>query len=125
MKTRPTSLLTVVAAVAAGALIGAGGGVGPYAALPSGDKTVVRQVTVGNSQPASSTSGLSVNSIYKLAYRGVVEIKVNSQATDPSGGTHSQSATGSGFVYDTNGHVITNQHVVEGATSVQVTFWNG
>src|SRR5919197_4497834 len=32
---------------------------------------------------------------------------------------------GSGFVYDTAGHVITNQHVVDGATSVRVTFWNG
>jgi putative serine protease PepD len=109
----------------AGALIGAGGGAGIYAAFSSGSKTIVRQVPVADSQPASSTSGLSVNSIYKLAYRGVVEVKVKSQSTDPFGGTRQQSAEGSGFVYDTNGHVITNQHVVDGATSVQVTFWNG
>src|SRR5919108_2902086 len=125
MKARPTSLLTLTAAVVAGALIGAGGGAGTYAALSSGNKTVVRQVNVGDSQPAASTSGLSVNSIYKRAYRGVVEVKVNSQATDPFGGTQRQSAEGSGFVYDTSGHVITNQHVVDGATSVRVTFWNG
>jgi putative serine protease PepD len=126
VKARPTSLLTLTAAVVAGALIGAGGGAGTYAALSSGDtKTVVHQVTVGDSQPASSTSGLSVNSIYKLAYRGVVEVKVNSQSTDRFGGTRRQSAEGSGFVYDTRGHVITNQHVVDGATSVRVTFWNG
>ena len=126
VKARPTSLLSLTAAVVAGALIGAGGGVGTYAALSSGDtKTVVRQVTVGGSQPAASTSGLSVNSIYKLAYRGVVEVKVNSQSTGAFGGSQSQSAEGSGFVYDTSGHVITNQHVVAGATSVRVTFWNG
>jgi putative serine protease PepD len=126
VKARPTSLLSLTAAVVAGALIGAGGGVGTYAALSSGDtKTVVRQVTVGGSQPAASTSGLSVNSIYKLAYRGVVEVKVNSQSTSPFGSSQSQSAEGSGFVYDTSGHVITNQHVVAGATSVRVTFWNG
>ncbi len=126
VKARPTSLLSLTAAVVAGALIGAGGGAGTYAALSSGNtKTVVRQVTVGDSQPASSTSGLSVNSIYKLAYRGVVEVKVTSQATGAFGGTQSQSAEGSGFVYDTSGHVITNQHVVDGATSVRVTFWNG
>ena len=126
MKTRQTSLLTLTAAVAAGALIGAGGGAGTYAALSSGDtKTVVRQVTVGDSQPAASTSGLSVNAIYKLTNRGVVEVKVNSQSSDPFGGTRQQSAEGSGFVYDTSGHVITNQHVVDGATSVRVTFWNG
>ena len=125
MKARPTSLLTLMAAVVAGALIGAGGGVGTYAALKSGDKTVVRQVTVGDSQPAASTSGLSVNAIYKLAHRGVVEVKVDSQTTDPFGGTRQQSAEGSGFVYDTSGHIVTNQHVVDGATSVRVTFWNG
>jgi putative serine protease PepD len=125
MQTRRSSLLTLTAAVAAGALIGAGGGVGTYAALSGNSKTVVRQVNVGDSQPAASTSGLSVNSIYKRTYRGVVEVKVNSQASDPFGGTRSQSAEGSGFVYDTSGHVITNQHVVDNATSVRVTFWNG
>src|SRR3954464_8671764 len=103
MKARQTSLLTLTAAVVAGALIGAGGGVGTYAALSSGDKTVVRQVTVGDSQPAASTSGLSVNSIYKHAHRGVVEVKVDSQSSDPFGGTRRQSAERSGFVYDTDG----------------------
>jgi putative serine protease PepD len=125
MKTRRSSLLTLLAAVAAGALIGAGGGVGTYAALSGNSKTVVRQVTVGDSQAAASASGLSVNSIYKRTYRGVVEVKVNSQASDPFGGTQQRAAEGSGFVYDTSGHVITNQHVVDNATSVKVTFWNG
>jgi putative serine protease PepD len=125
VQSRRIPLLSLTAAVVAGALIGAGGGAGIYAAFSSGNKTIVRQVPVADSQPASSTSGLSVNSIYKLAYRGVVEVKVKSQSSDPFGGTRRQSAEGSGFVYDTNGHVITNQHVVDGATSVQVTFWNG
>jgi putative serine protease PepD len=124
MQTR-RSLLTFSAAVAAGALIGAGGGVGSYAALSGDTTTVVRQVPVNDSQPAASTSGLSVNSIYKRSYRGVVDVKVNSQASNAFGGNQSQSAEGSGFVYDTGGHVITNQHVVDGATSVRVTFWNG
>ncbi len=125
VQSRRIPLLSLTAAVVAGALIGAGGGAGIYAAFSSGNKTIVRQVPVADSQPASSTSGLSVNSIYKLAYRGVVEVKVKSQSSDPFGGTRQQSAEGSGFVYDTNGHVITNQHVVDSATSVQVTFWNG
>src|SRR3954452_24098462 len=121
------SPLTLIAAVAAGALIGAGGGAGTYAALSSGDgtKTVVRQVTVGDSQPAASTSGLSVNAIYKLTHRGVVEVKVSSQSSDPFGGSRNQTAEGSGFVYVTEGRVITNQHVVDNAKSVRVTFWNG
>jgi S1-C subfamily serine protease len=32
---------------------------------------------------------------------------------------------GSGFVYDTEGHIVTNNHVVEGAESVNVTFNDG
>src|SRR5215211_195543 len=57
---------------------------------------------------------------------GVVEITVTtSQSTNPFGGQQTQQAQGSGFVYDSNGRIITNQHVVEGATSISVRFWNG
>ncbi|MGD8918719.1 MAG: trypsin-like peptidase domain-containing protein [Nitrosopumilaceae archaeon] len=34
-------------------------------------------------------------------------------------------ATGSGFVYDKAGHIITNNHVVEGSTTIEVTFNGG
>ena len=109
---RRTSFLSLTAAVVAGALIGVGGGAATYAALSSGKKTVVRQVTVSDSQPAASTSGLSVNSVYTRTYKGVVEILVG-------------SAEGSGFVYDSDGHIVTNEHVVGNATSARVRFWNG
>jgi putative serine protease PepD len=111
---RSNRTLSLGAALIAGACIGAGGGAATYAALsPSHGKTVVRQVTVNDSQPAaSSTTGLSVQSIYRLARKGVVEV------TSPQG-------QGSGFVYDSDGHVLTNQHVVSGASSVSVKLWNG
>ncbi len=32
---------------------------------------------------------------------------------------------GSGFVWDTQGHIVTNNHVVDGATNIQVTFYDG
>jgi len=32
---------------------------------------------------------------------------------------------GSGFVYDTKGHIITNQHVIEDADTIEVTFLDG
>ncbi|MDX6370023.1 MAG: hypothetical protein QOG93_1525 [Gaiellaceae bacterium] len=111
-RTNRTSSSLAVALVA-GALIGAGGGAATYAALsPSNGKTVVRQVTVADAQPASTTSGLSVPSIYRLARKGVVEV------SSPQG-------QGSGFVYDTNGHVLTNQHVVADTSSLTVKLWNG
>jgi len=36
-----------------------------------------------------------------------------------------QEGTGSGFVYDTEGHIVTNYHVVENAESVSVALANG
>ena len=35
------------------------------------------------------------------------------------------SALGSGFIWDTEGHIITNNHVVEGADTITVTFYDG
>ena len=51
---------------------------------------------------------------------------MSSAASDtPFGNGGNATAQGSGFVYDDQGHVITNQHVVDGAQSVKVTLWNG
>jgi putative serine protease PepD len=121
---RPTSSL--VAALVAGAFIGVGGGAATYAGLSSGNKTIVRQVTVGDSQPAASSSGLSVNAIYQRTHKGVVEITVSGRTQQsPFGGSGAQQAQGSGFVYDKEGRIVTNEHVVDGAQSVSVKFWNG
>ncbi len=35
-----------------------------------------------------------------------------------------QQGEGSGFVWDEQGHIVTNNHVVEGADTVEVTFWD-
>ena len=123
----PSSSLSLVAAVVAGAVIGVGGGAATYAALSSGDsKTVVRQVTVTDSQSTSSASRLSVNAVYQRTHKGVVEITVSGAAQEsPLGGQGRQQSQGSGFVYDSEGHVVTNEHVVAGADSVSVRFWNG
>src|SRR5262249_41180053 len=64
---------------------------------------------------------LPVSEIYNRASKAVVEIA----ATGGSSFGSQSSAQGSGFVYDENGHVVTNQHVVAGASSISVSFWNG
>ena len=119
---------TLVASLLAAACLGAGGGAVAYATLSDGN-TVVRQVTVQRAEPiASSSAPLSVNQIYRRAYRGVVEITVTtSSASSPfgGGGSGSSQAQGSGWVYDTSGRIVTNQHVVDGASSISVRFWNG
>jgi S1-C subfamily serine protease len=40
-------------------------------------------------------------------------------------GPQTQQALGSGFVWDTQGHIVTNNHVVEGADKITVTFYDG
>src|SRR5690242_19248320 len=119
--------LTAAGALAI-ALVGAGAGAGVYSAVaPSKTKTVVMSTTtVDHSQPASASSGLSINAIYQRTYQGVVDIRVQTnQSFSPFGGSGTSQAEGSGFVYDKQGDIVTNQHVVDGATSISVRFWNG
>jgi putative serine protease PepD len=117
---------TIVASLLAAACLGAGGGAVAYATLhDNGTNTVVKQVTVQQADTASA-SPLSVNEIYRRAYRGVVEITVVEGGTaSPIPGGGQAQAQGSGWVYDSDGHIVTNDHVVEGATSVKVRFWDG
>ena len=119
--TRKLALLAaLLAAVAAGAA--------SYAALSSdGTKTVVRQVTVTGAEPAAAQQSVSaVTGVYNRASKGAVEITVTSSSSgSPFGGSQTERAQGSGFVYDAAGHVVTNEHVVDGADSVSVRFWNG
>ena len=117
MKRLPSRSLKIAAAGAAAVLLGAGGGVAAYAvASDTATQTIVRQVTVTDSQPAASSSALSVSAIYDRVHDGVVTIKVTTQ-----GG----QALGSGFVIDSAGHIVTNAHVVGGASSISVEFANG
>src|SRR6266511_3279041 len=113
---RPTT--AVAAAAVALALAAAGGGAAVAVALSPGSApaaTVVRNVTVaGAAQPVAAVTGsLSVNEIYRRSYRGVVDITITG-----SGVGGSQQAEGSGFVYDTKGHIVTNQHVVDSAQTI-------
>jgi len=126
MPRRPRKPL--VASLLAAACLGAGGGAVAYATL-SGGNTTVKQVTVERGSPvATSSAPLSVHEIYQRAYRGVVEITVTENgSTSPfgGGGGGTQQAQGSGWVYDSDGHIVTNDHVVNGATSISVRFWDG
>src|SRR6478752_10600742 len=83
---------TIVASLLAAACLGAGGGAVAYATLSdNGTTTVTKQVTVQQADQAS-VSPLSVNQIYRRAYRGVVEITVTEAGTaTPFGGGGGQA----------------------------------
>ena len=110
--------------------LGVGGALAVYAAVePNSTKTttVVRQVTVSDSQQTSNANSLSVADIYRQTHASVVEITVTegSATPYPFGNSQTQQAQGSGFVYDAKGDIVTDQHVVAGATQISVKFSNG
>jgi putative serine protease PepD len=127
LRTRTATVIAAVA-LAAGVTSGAAG----YAAV-SGDNSASTASTASQTPTSSSSSRTTVGAIYEHANDSVVEITVTSQASDspspfPFGDgqeQQTQKAQGSGFVYDSDGHVVTNEHVVQGATSVKVTFADG
>jgi putative serine protease PepD len=120
------SRIPMIAMILLGTLaLGAGAGAVTYSvAHPSSTKTVVRQVPVQNGSPTADSNGLTPGDIYRQTYQGVVEITVSSPQQTPMGNQESQ-AQGSGFVIDSDGHIVTNEHVVDNADSVSVRFWNG
>jgi len=81
-------------------------------------------------RPASNTSqGLTVHDIYQRDADGVAFIRstIVQRTQSPFGLPQQQSseATGSGFLIDNDGHILTNAHVVEGAKSVTVQLGDG
>lgn len=107
------------------ALAGVGVGAGGYAASTGeGSKTIT---TVQELAPISNTTsqGFSIHDIYASAHQGVVEV-TSTQSGGSSGSfgalVQKTEVEGSGFAYDTSGHIVTNYHVVQGTTGTHVTF---
>ncbi len=65
--------------------------------------------------------------IAKQSTPGVVEVdatSTNNQSPYP-GSSSESAAEGTGFVYDASGHIVTNEHVIDGASSVRVKLADG
>lgn len=121
-----TAAIAAAAALAAGAgtgvVVASQDGSGPAASAP---RTVIKEVS-----PAASTSAsgsMTAAQIYQADAPGIVEIRVREQTSsqqglDPFGGGGRQTteAQGTGFEIDSKGDIVTNAHVVDGATSITV-----
>ena len=116
-----------IAPLAATLLVGVTVGTGAtVAAVRATDDSTASAARVGTPIAASST--LTAGQIYAKASPGVVEITANGVASDAAGAfgpAQEGQATGSGFVLDDEGHIVTNAHVVEGAKSLSVRFADG
>ena len=137
MTPRRTTALVVTVALASGA-----GGAAVYGLADGGSSAAPATVVTAaapTARPAAAvktSGGLSVNQIYQRTDPGVVDIKVTTGGSAPTdnfggpggggnGSGQESQAEGSGFVIDGDGHIATNQHVVDGANSITVTFADG
>jgi len=66
-----------------------------------------------------------VEAVYAAVGDSVVNIAVTSLAYDFFMNPVPQEGSGSGFIYDAEGHIVTNYHVVQDVTDIQVIFSDG
>ncbi|HEY3962374.1 MAG TPA: trypsin-like peptidase domain-containing protein [Gaiellaceae bacterium] len=119
-----------IAALAVTALTAGGIAAGVVGLTRSGSTHTVTVLERTGSQVANvSSNQLSVGEIAQLHTKSVVEVVATDVASNtspyPNGQQGSSQAEGTGWVYDTAGHIVTNNHVIDGASSVKVTFSDG
>jgi putative serine protease PepD len=125
---RSRTTATLVAAL----VLGIAGGAGAAAAV-GGAQTTTTQVTSDQAATSAPAGGRTVADTYNRVKQGVVDITAKTQAAPGAGGAFgvpgpssgSSSAEGSGIVLDKSGDIVTNQHVVSGASQIQVKFADG
>ncbi|HEV7492264.1 S1C family serine protease [Baekduia sp.] len=127
---------TIVLPLLLAALLGGGVAAGVTAFIvddSGGDThttTVIRQPAISsqgaNSKRSNAAEGLTAADIYQRYAPGVafVRSEITEQTQnpfDPFGGTQRSESTGSGFVIDAGGDILTNNHVIDGATPGSIT----
>ncbi|MER6995273.1 trypsin-like peptidase domain-containing protein [Streptomyces sp. NPDC000410] len=114
----------VLAAVLVAALVagGVGGGIGYWAAERNDGDSGSTTVSAGQAPADFKREPGTVAAVANKALPSVVTIQAEAQGAEGEGGT------GTGFVYDKEGHILTNNHVVATAAeggSLSATFSDG
>ena len=93
-----------------------------FVALPSlvlAQDNLSAEIQIANESKLSENT-LSLTEIFERSEFGVVSISVTKSSE-----FEGSNGVGSGFVFDKKGHIITNNHVVENAKKISVTFVDG
>ena len=118
----------VTALLLACAVVGGAAGYGG-AALSSSGKTTIRQSNRTASEitvkQVSGQTLMSPAEVYASTVNSVVSINCSSVSTNIFGRSVQSASSGSGFIITQDGYIVTNHHVVSGASSVTVTLHDG
>jgi putative serine protease PepD len=127
---RGLALLLVLAALGGGVA-----GAGLLLLTGAGDSTTtttVTETTPAAARSSDASGGLDARALYAAANPGVVDITSRGISSSGDGGSpfggpgqSGSTATGTGFVVDGKGHIVTAAHVVDGASSISVKFQDG
>lgn len=111
-------LISAGAAVVLSLGIGFGALSAGWVKIP-GDAVGSSVSSIGKSDNGKTINATGVNSWAEVAS------KVSNSVVSIQAGSDNQEATGSGAVLDSEGHIVTNNHVVAGAKSIMVTMSDG
>ena len=123
----------VVALVLCCALVGGGAGIGGAAAFsalnraPQSSTTIYRNDTPTTQVNIKDADGLTKMSLEEI-YASYVDscVCVNAQVVMQQGWQQYQgTSAGSGFIISEDGYIVTNYHVIDGASAIKVTLNNG
>jgi len=129
------SLILALGLIVLGLIVGIG--LQGQAQVSYGQQPVASVTAVAVAQAQVSSETQLYRSIYAKANPSVVSIQVripsqnlpqnsdNGQPGPNGGGQGYAMAAGSGWVYDNQGHIVTNAHVVQGSDQVEITFSDG
>ena len=122
----------VVALILSCAVISAACGFGGAILAQNGSstgKTTVQQsnrtATTVNVKKVDGQTLMSPAEVYASTVNSVVSINCSAVSTNIFGQQTESASSGSGFIYTADGYIVTNQHVVANASSINVTLYNG
>lgn len=95
-----------------------------FSSATDADRVISFAPTVTPISPTLVAEAEAVQQVMVNVYRRVDPSVVNVEVTAHSAAGTSE-ASGSGFVYDANGYIITNSHVVQDAQEILITFSDG